>query len=152
MSWRLLFARCSLEVDFSKHGVWRNAVVMAGFAPKFCAKWCGRESHCFHGDRFRAKLPCLCHRHFLLTLIPKGDVVTKSFALTFSAECTDRHIHSSHGGNFRDHFCFHVSRQLSSNFWATFGQLPGNFRVTIGQLSGDFRTTFWQHSDNFQAL
>ena len=37
-----ILARCSLKVDFSKHGVWRNAVVMAGFAPKFNAKWYGR--------------------------------------------------------------------------------------------------------------
>ena len=28
---------------------------MVGFAPKFCAKWYGREIHCFHGDHFRAK-------------------------------------------------------------------------------------------------
>ena len=35
-------ARCALEVDFSKHGVWQNAVVMAGFAQKFDAKWYGR--------------------------------------------------------------------------------------------------------------
>ena len=35
----------------------------------------------------------------------KKVVVTKTFAPKFSAECTDRHIHSSHGDRFRDHFC-----------------------------------------------
>ena len=37
-----IFARCSLRVDFSKHGVWRNAVIVAGLAPTFDAKLYGR--------------------------------------------------------------------------------------------------------------
>ena len=44
-------------------------------------------------------------------------VVTKTFAPKFCAECTDRHIHSSHGDYFRDHFCVYVSGQLLVNFW-----------------------------------
>ena len=57
-----------MKIDFSKQGVWQNAVVTVGFAPKFCAIWYGREIHCFHGDHFRAKFQFSCCRQFLSTL------------------------------------------------------------------------------------
>ena len=64
---QLFFARFHIKNDFSKSGVWRNAIVTVGFAPNFCAKWYGRETHCFHGDHFRAKVQFLCRRHFFPT-------------------------------------------------------------------------------------
>ena len=92
----------------------------------------------------------LCHRHFLPTPIPKNVVVTKTFAPKFCTECTDRYIHSSHGDDFRNHFCVCVSGHASrGNFRATFKQLPGNFRATCGQLSGNFRATSGQLPGNF---
>ena len=81
----------------------------------------------------------------------KSSVVTKTFAPKFCAECTDRHIHSSHRDYFCDHFCVCVSGQLSGNFRATFKQLPGNFRATSGQLPDNLWATFGQHSGNFRS-
>ncbi len=38
---------------FSKFGAWQNAVATVGFAPKFYAKWYGKELPISHGDYFR---------------------------------------------------------------------------------------------------
>ena len=140
------------EMPSSRLDSHRNSV-QNGMVEKFTA---------FMACHIRAKFPFLCHRHCLPTPIPKNIVVTKTFAPKFYAECTDRHVHSSHGGYFRDHFCVCVSGQLSGNFRTTFKQLPGNFRATsgqrpgtfratFGQLSGNFRSTFGQHSGNFRV-
>ena len=52
---------------------------------------------------------CLCLGAKKLIPIPKSAIVTKPFAPKFFAEWSDREIHSSHGDDFRDHFCVYVS-------------------------------------------
>ena len=47
---------------------------------------------------------------------PKNAVVTKTFAPKFRSEPSDGEVHSSHGDDFRDHFCVYVSGALSGNF------------------------------------
>ena len=44
-----------------------------------------------------------------VTPIPKKVVITKTLALKFCAELSNREIHSSHGDYFRDHFYVYVS-------------------------------------------
>ena len=82
---------------------------------------------------------CLCHGPQTSTPIPKNVFATKLLAPKFCAECTDKQLHSSHGGYFRCHFCVYVSGPLSSdlghflvNFWTTFRQLGGQVTLKSG--------------------
>ena len=97
--------------NFSKSGV-----VTKMFAPKFCAEWSNREVHSSHGDHFRDYFCVNVLEPYLgaqkLIPIPKNVVVTKLFAPKFCAEWSDREVHSSHGGYFRDTFCVYVSRAI----------------------------------------